>query len=518
MPMIATTAKMSIRGFGGLSYQFTGNPGINSAWLARIGTFGTAVGNKNVASRIAVHAATGDFYIGGQENVGTTGIFGFAMTKFRSTGSIAWQKIIGAFNTEAHVLDCCVDNAGNVYWIGTAQFTSGQPAGYTTSSSRDAYFGKFNSDGTTAFIKRINLTYSTQSYTDSGECIAYSASDDSIVIAGRTPRMATATSVVADACFVAKFTTSGSQTWRYTYYNTVSQNVFYAKGVCVDSSGNIYLTVYDVATIAGNTFLGLNSTGGIRFANKIRMTGSTAIVGYRTTMANGNIATAVQGNPPAPTTATNLAIVTLYNSGGGIVWQKVVDTTRSTTTAPSNNNTNSGTSNYANLQGLASDSSSNVYLAVPGRSGTTADCILLYKFAAADGSLIWIRAIYINTGTVATVPTGLQCLGNFLYLIGTTDQETTTTISGQGNYIFAKLPIDGSAISGTGYTVSTGISYINQDVGSLHPTLTPSNLVNDTGLSISNSVATAAYDGVADVALTVNNNTMLVESKTISIA
>jgi len=518
MPMIATTAKMSIRGFGGLSYQFTGNPGINSAWLARIGTFGTAVTNKNVASRIAVHAATGDFYVGGQENVGTSGIFGFAMTKFSSTGSIAWQKIVGAFNTEAHVLDCCVDSVGNVYWIGTAQFTSGQPAGYTTNSSRDAYFGKFNSDGTTGFIKRINITYSTQSYTDSGEAIAYSASDDSIVIAGRTPRMASATSVVTDACFVAKFTTSGTQTWRYTYYNTVTQNQFYAKGVSVDSSGNIYLTVYDVTTSSGITFLGLNSTGGIRFGNKVRMSGSTAIVGYRTTIVNGNIAMAIQGNPPAPTTTTNLAIVTLYNSTGGIVWQKVVDTTRNTSIAPANFNTSTALSSYVNLQGLTSDSSGNVYLAVPGRSGTTADCILLYKFAAADGSVLWIRAIYINSGAAATVPTGLQCLGDFLYLIGTTDQETTTQVTTYGNYIFAKLPIDGTAISGTGYTVSTGISYINQDVGTFHATLTPSNLVNDTGLSISNSVATTAYDGVADVSLTVNNNTMLVESKTISIA
>jgi hypothetical protein len=518
MPMIATTASMSIRGYGGLSYQFTGNPGINAAWLARIGTFGTSVGNKNIASRVVVYPTTGDFYIGGQENVGTTGIFGFAMTKFSSTGSILWQKIVGAFNTEAHVLDCCVDSSGNVYWIGTAQATSGQPSGYTTSSSRDAFFGKFNSDGTTGFIKRINLTFSTQSFTDSGECIAYSASDNTIVIAGRTPRMVTASSTQADQCFVAKFTTTGTQSWRNTYYNTASQNTFYARGVCVDSSGNIYLTVFDNTTIAGITFLALNSSGGIRFGNKVRMTGSTAIVGYRTTMAGSNIAMAIQGNPPAPTSATNLAIVTLYNSSGGIVWQKVIDTTRSTATAPSNSNTSLVNSNYVNLQGLTSDSSGNVYLAVPGRSATTADCILLYKFAASDGSVLWIRAIYINTGTVASVPTGLACLGDFLYLIGTTDQETTTTTSGQGNYIFAKLPIDGSAISATGYTVSTGISYINQDVGGLHSLLTPSNLVNDTGLSISNSNATAIYDGLADVALTVSNNSMTIESKTISIA
>jgi hypothetical protein len=522
MPMIATTAKMSILGFGGLGHQFTGNPGINSAWLAKIGTFGTAVGNKNIASRIAVDKTTGNFYIGGQENVGTTGIFGFAMTKVSSTGSILWQKIIGAFNTEAHVLDCCVDSSGNVYWIGTAQFTSGQPAGYTTSSSRDGYFGKFNSDGTTGFIKRINLSYSTASYTDSGEGIAYSASDNTIVITGRTPSMPTTTTTSIDKCLIAKFSTSGTQVWLYTYYAPSSSVAFYGKGVSVDSSGNIYISAYSIIANSGNTLIALNSSGALRWANRVYVGGNAAVavLPYRTITTNGNNVVLAQSGATTVTPSKNIVLVTLYNSSGTVIWQSTVDTTRGTSTIPGFANTSPGTpsSSANNLMGIAKDSSDNIYVAVDGRSNTTADCILLYKFDAASGSVLWVRAIYINTGSVATVPTGLDCLGNFLYLVGTTDQETTTTTTGQGNYIFAKLPIDGSAISSTGYTVDTGISYLNVDVGSFHTPVALTHLNQSMTSDVSNSVGTTAFHTATEVALTVSNNSMQLQSKTISIA
>ena len=522
MPMIATTASMSVLGFGGLGHQATGSPGINTAWLARIGNFGnTGFNTTNISTQVAVDPATGDFYIVGKDN-GVVSNGGHAIMKIKSTGSVEWQKIVGAFQGFCHAQDCCVDSAGDLYWVGTSYGTPNQPTGYAGGGTQDVLFGKYTKTGTLAFAKRMNSTFGSGGI-EFGEGIAYSASDNTVVITGKGSRYISS-SLIANQCFVAKFYTDGTLAWKYWYSPISSTNAFYGKGISIDTSGNIYISVYSVINNIGNTLLALDSSGGIRWAYRLKINNASAaqMVPYRTvTTSAGNVAMAISGSATV-TTSKYFIVVGMYNSGGGLIWTKAVDKNRaSTSQLPLITDTGPGTpltSGPNNLMGIAADSSGNIYVATNGRSNTTADCILLYKFAAANGAVLWVRAIYINTGSIQTVPTGLTCLGNFLYLVGTTYFETTT-ISNYGNYLFAKLPIDGTAISAIGYTVDTGISYLNTDVGSFHPEITlPSGIVNEYIAGDVSKNATTAYDGLTDTsALTQYTNTMTLQSKLISV-
>jgi hypothetical protein len=530
MPMIATTASMSIFGFGGLGHKYSGSPGINSGWLGRIGVLGnpTSYRSLNIASKIAVYPANGDIYIIGVEQPLSATYYGFAVCKITATGNIAWQKILGNFNTRVAAQDCCVDSSGNLYWIGTAYGTAGQPTGNLAGGVEDIYFGKYDVSGNKVFVKKLYSSAGSSSAIEFGEGIGYSAVDNTIVITGRISRWNGA-SLTSNNCMLAKFNTDGSLVWRKNYYPTIGAQL-YGKGVDVDSSGNIYISAVNQSDNVGNTLMALDSSGNIRWSKRVRttQTGLSGIAGYsmvpyRTvTTSSGNVAMAQYGTVTGTLTAKAGSIVTLYNSSGGVVWQKFIDANRaSTTNYPSVTNTGPATPvwTYAqNFVGLTRDSSDNIYLATPGRTTWTNDIILVYKFAATTGVNLWTRAIYINsTPPYGSQPTGLACVGNFIYIIGTTQFETT--ISGGANYIFAKLPVDGTAIFNTGLVISTAdsVTYFNVDVGANYLDV-PGYTNGNENPSTINAEAGSVYDQVLDVSsLTEYANTMTVQKRSIGL-
>jgi hypothetical protein len=488
----------------------------------------TSYRSLNIASRIAVYPANGDIYIVGVEQPIAATFYGFSVCKITATGSIVWQKIVGNFNLRVAAQDCCVDSSGNLYWIGTAYATNNQPTGATAGGVEDIYFGKYDVSGNKVFVKRLRSTAGSSSAIEYGEGIAYSAADNTILITGRIARW-NGSSLTLNNCMLAKFDTSGTLVWRKNYYPSSGAQL-YGKGVSVDSSGNIYISAVNQSDNIGNTLMALASNGDIRWAKRVRTnpSGQSAVAGinmvpYRTvTTSSGNVVMAQYGFVTGTPNARYGSIITLYNSSGGVVWQKFIDANRANASNfPSNTNTGPGvpTWTYAmNYMGLTRDSSDNIYLATPGRTTQTKDIILVYKFAAATGTNLWTRAIYINsTIPYGSQPTGLDCVGNFIYLIGTTQFETTS--SSGANYIFAKLPIDGTAIFNTGLAVSTvdSVTYFNVDVGANYLDISGYTNGNENAPTI-NAEAGTSFDQVADVStLTEYANTMTIQRRSIGL-
>jgi hypothetical protein len=511
---------MSARGYGEFLPIRPITPTITTPWLARIGVFGS--GTPNFSSRIAVDTTTGNFYIGGRDLVrASPQLWGFAVSKYSSTGQILWKKVIGEFNTFASVLDCCVDNTGNIYFVGAATYTSGQPAGYTTNTAYDGYFGKLNStDGSTAFLKRFSFRVgSATNWTDSLEGIAYSAIDNTVVITGRTPRQTSATAGAADSCYVAKYNTSGTQIWQYIYFQSFN---IYGSGISVDNSGIIYICGYSNNGSTNNILISLNTNGSFRWAYGMTITGGGGnLYPYRvTTTTFGNVALAQYGSAVISGSSKYVLLVTLFNSSGSIVWQTPIDNNRNSGRVPTvaaSTTTVPPTVNPVNLIGMARDSANNIYVAVCGVSSTVTDSILLYKFRAADGVALWIRNIYVGTSnsSIWVRPTGLNCVGDYLYVVGTSNSESPT-LAQDGNYLFAKLPIDGSITNTNGYTVSTGISYIINDVGANHPLVTAiSGTIRPFNSNTFSNVFSYSSNTMTDVSLTSNNLNFVIETKTI---
>ena len=169
---------------------------------------------------------------------GGNGTYRPLVAKINSSGVLQWFRIfkgmylgqeLSYFYTTYNMdcWGCKVDSSANVYITGriTAQSNSG------------AYAAKINSSGTwqwTTFLKHGNQ--------NPGSGIGWGINTDSsgnVYICGYGTSPAENGNQGSDA-FVAKFNSSGTYQWINFYGSTIQGDE--AKGVVVDSSGNIYVT------------------------------------------------------------------------------------------------------------------------------------------------------------------------------------------------------------------------------------------------------------------------------------
>lgn len=532
MPLTSTLASISASGYrSNLAPGAVPTPTILTSWVAHIGRFS---GNSSNAISDIVVTPNGDFYICGQSKVNYSTTSGsFAITKFSSTGQIIWQKIFETFLNTYVVAAVCVDPNNNLYFVGSAQYTANRPVGYTTNTGIDGYFGKLNSaDGSTVFLKRINFNLaSLLTREDNLQGIAYSPTDNTIVVTGTSGYMSSISLGYASKCLIAKYTLTGEIVWqRINYYTTDTNDngiVLYGKDVSIDTSGNIYVTAansYIGTTTTGNTLLSLSSNGTRRWAVRENFTGinsSNIIPRKIITTSNNNTVVAAFGNPTVTANSSTIimATVTQYNSSGTKLWQiqpnlKIAGYTG---TSPGVN---------GSFVGLTSDSSNNIYVAFVGISNFRLsssypygnDCILLYKLNGSTGSIIWIRAIILSAALAApgsgyndnpiTRPTGLKCLGNFLYLVGYTD-ATLTTVRDTLNGVFLKIPTDGSILSTTGIKFNSQMGYKIIDATTLHSLFTYTSTTQTVTSSISDNVYNYLNNLSVDANIASTDNNMV---------
>lgn len=166
------------------------------------------------------------------------------LVKFNAAGDRLWCTYIGGNNLD-YASDVSTDISGNILVAGTSASTSGiaSSGAFMTvkSSGYDAFIAKYNPAGSRLWSSYIGggndegalgicsdlqgniaitgYTYSGTGFTSSGAYMEYFGGD-------------------VDA-FIVKFDSSGYRQWS-TYYG--SDNIEQGNGLCVDSTGNIFVT------------------------------------------------------------------------------------------------------------------------------------------------------------------------------------------------------------------------------------------------------------------------------------
>ena len=186
----------------------------NIQWQRILGGTGNDGGTA-----IAVDSS-GNSYITGYTNGSGAGNYDMLLVKYNSSGTIQWQKTVGASNTDWGE-GIALDSSGNIYLAGYTNATSG-------AGSYDFVVSKLNSSGTVQWSRTLG-----GSSLDYGRAIAVDSSGN-VYITGETA--STGTGMYEG--LIAKYNSSGVLQWQRILYG--SQNEF-LKGVGVDNSGNFYV-------------------------------------------------------------------------------------------------------------------------------------------------------------------------------------------------------------------------------------------------------------------------------------
>lgn len=187
--------------------------------------YGGPANNADEGRSVYVDAA-GNVYIAGKTFV-TGNSFDFLAIKYSSSGVQEWASTYnGPGNNEDIVNSMAVDNSGNV-------FVCGASIGLNTGS--DFTVVKFNSDGTTSWVKRYNGTAN-------GGDLAVAIKVDAagfVYAAGSTDKGASSTRYD----FIAiKYSNAGAEQWTYFYNGNGGGVDDIATAMTIDANSNMYIT------------------------------------------------------------------------------------------------------------------------------------------------------------------------------------------------------------------------------------------------------------------------------------
>jgi uncharacterized delta-60 repeat protein len=243
-----------------------------------------------------------------------------------------------------------VDSSGNVYIVG---YSNGTGAG-----NNDIVIAKYNISGAIQWQRSLGLVGN-----DYGYGIAVDSSGN-VYVTGLASGGSNFTTV--------KYNTSGTIQWQR---KLSSPNTGSGYGIAVDSSGNVYVTGYtssggsDVMTVKYDT------NGNIQWQRIIGYSGNDES-GYGVAVdPSGNVY--VTGYTNGAGSGSYEALIVKYNSSGTIQWQRVL-----------------GSSTFDYGQGIAVDSSGNVYVAGYTLSNTS---ILIAKYDT-NGTIQWQRSLRSGSG------------------------------------------------------------------------------------------------------------------------
>jgi len=247
----------------------------------------------------------------------------------------AFTKQLGSSGEDV-AIEVAVDSSGNSYVTG---YTDGGLDGNSSSGKKDFFLIKYNSSGTKEWTKQEG---------SSGDDYAYGLavdSSDNIYVTGYTDKKLHGNNSSGRFdMFLVKYNSSGARQW--TKQLGTSNNE-YASAVETDSSDNIYVT--------GMTWGGLDGSTKPRYC-----------MGYGTVKASRE--------------CTDIFLVK-YNSSGTKQWVKQLE---------------GSSKSFDNAQGLAVDSSDNIYVAgftnggLDGNTSSGGYDILLVKYNSG-GSKQWLQ-------------------------------------------------------------------------------------------------------------------------------
>ena len=199
--------------------------------------------NSDLGNAIAIDGS-GNVYVAGSTSSQGAGGIDALITKYNTSGTIQWQRILGGIGTDVGY-SVAVDSSGNVYVAGS---TSSQGAG-----SNDVLIAKYNTSGAIQWQRVLGGT---------GAEIGYGVAVDSsgnVYVAGSTTLVSTA------SIMITKYNTSGTIQWQRKLtgaYDAV------ANGIALDSSANVY--VVGVALSPEDVIIAkYNTSGTIQWQRKL---------------------------------------------------------------------------------------------------------------------------------------------------------------------------------------------------------------------------------------------------------
>lgn len=178
--------------------------------------------SQDIAQGIAVDNS-GNVYSIGWVNNGSS-LADYGLIKYNSAGTQQWIKIYnGIGNYLDYGDDVALDNSGNIYVTGRSEAGSGNANCVTI---------KYSPAGDSLWVKRYDYGYCSKLLVDNSS---------NVYVVGRK----------GDASFsdylVIKYSSAGTELWSNTY-TSPGGYPDEATAVCVDSSGNVYITGYASTT------------------------------------------------------------------------------------------------------------------------------------------------------------------------------------------------------------------------------------------------------------------------------
>ena len=271
------------------------------------------------------------------------------------------------------------DRAGSVFAAG---FTTGAFAGNTNAGDTDGYITKYNPDGSQAWVKQFGT---------SGTDYAIGTGNDNagnVYSTGYTNGAFTgATNLGSNDGFITKYTSTGTLAWVKQFGTAADDTSF---GISVDSNGNSYIVGKTYGAFAGNVTQGAYDA----YIAKYDTNGTqTWIKQFGTNQDDETIGVSIDSNDNIYVLGSTVGafagntnasgydvLVSKYNSSGTQAWVKQLG---------------SSGNNYANINGISTDSTGNVF--ITGFTDGT------FSGNTSLGSYDGFVAKYSTTGTLAWV-------------------------------------------------------------------------------------------------------------------
>jgi hypothetical protein len=328
-----------------------------------------------------------------------------------------------------------VDANGNVYVIGNSTGSFGSEV---NQGSQDVYLTKYDSAGNKQWTKLLGAADTASAYG-----LAVDPLSGGVVVAGsvNSKLTPTATGGATDS-FVAKYDTSGNQTW---LRQVAPVNNDWANSVSVDSSGNVYVG----GQVSGALAAGQTSAGGTdAYITKLDSKGTLVYnrqFGTAGTDTAKQTAVASDGNLIVASEQNGHAILTKYDSSNATsaaMWQVDLGDLQGGSigglTVSGGNVYVSGTTSNAALNAGGAASTANA--SSGGSDG--------FVFAATDNGASATPDFVSYVGTSSTEQGGgVTVAGGKIYLAGTTTGTfagQTRSVTNTHNLFVAQLATDGS--------------------------------------------------------------------------
>ena len=188
----------------------------------------TSSNNTSGQGGIAVDSS-GNSYICGDTNSGSTGPRDIYITKLNSNGTTSWQRLLGIQYRSLYGRDVTVDNSGNVYIIGKGSVDYQSASGYT-STMDTIIIAKYNNSGSIQWKRYFGVMIvptEPGQYTDveMGHSITVDPSGKNLYISGKTKNGNIGYG--DDDCLFAKLPADGSLTGEYVTGISGNKRIMY---------------------------------------------------------------------------------------------------------------------------------------------------------------------------------------------------------------------------------------------------------------------------------------------------